>query len=241
MKNKPLYIFFYLFIIVCCNQTFATHPSQSPKVIRHFEDDFKQDYSSDKFNYEGKDIYTKTSSGSGNYEDFKNDKPKLEEQNNDDRLSINIGFLAWLFYLAIAGAVVYLVYILLHEGGSGLFSSNRNKSITNYDDITSENIKNTDIHKLIKDAENNKDYRLAIRYYYLHVLKTLSVNNHIKFEDDKTNSEYLNEITDKPFSKDFAYISYLYNHIWYGEFPLPYEKYKKAKNNFATLLKQVDK
>ena len=214
MKNKPLYIFFYLFIIVCYNQTFATHPSQSPKVIRHFDDDFKQDYSSDKFNYEGKDIYTKTSSGSGNYEDYKNDKPKLEEQNNDDRLSINVGPLAWLFYLTIAGAVVYLVYILLHEGGSGLFSSNRNKSITNYDNITSENIKNTDIHKLIKDAENNKDFRLAIRYYYLHVLKTLSVNNHIKFEDDKTNSEYLNEITDKPFSKDFAYISYLYNHIW---------------------------
>lgn len=227
--------------MVCCNQTFATHPSQSPKVIRHFDDDFKQEYSSAKFNYEGKDIYTKTSSGSGNYEDYKNDKPKLEEQNNDNHLSINIGPLAWLFYLAIAGAVFYLVYILLIEGGSGLFSSNKNKSITNYDDITSKNIKNTDIHKLIKDAENNKDFRLAIRYYYLHVLKTLSVNNHITFEDDKTNSEYLNEITDKPFSKDFAYISYLYNHIWYGEFPLPSEKYKKAKKKFVTLLKQVDK
>jgi len=136
--------------------------------------------------------------------------------------------------------VVYLVYILLNEGGTGLFTVNRNKNINSYDEITADNIENADIHTLIKNAENNQDYRLAIRYYYLLVLKTLSLKNHIKFEDDKTNNEYLNEVSDKPFSKDFAYTSYLYNYIWYGEFPLDTVKYNKAKNDFSGFLKQVN-
>jgi hypothetical protein len=241
LKNKYLHIFFYLLAITSCHQTFANILSQSPERIRHFDDDFKERYLSDKFNYEGKDIVTQSSTGSGNYEDFKNGKPKQKEQNNDDRLSINFGPLGWLFYLAIAGAVLYLVYILFNEDGSGLFSSNRNKTLNHYDEITAENIENADIHSLIKDAENNNDFRLAIRYYYLLLLKTLSLHNHIKFEDDKTNTEYLNEIHDKPFSKDFAYTSYLYNYIWYGEFPLPLVKYVKAKKKFITLLNQVKK
>jgi hypothetical protein len=239
LKNKHLHIFFCLLVITSCHQTFANDLRQSPERIRHFDDDFQQHYSSDKFDYEGKDIVTQTPTGSGNYEDFKNGKPKQKEQNNDDHLSINLGPLGWLFYLAIAGAVLYLVYILLNEGGSGLFSSNRNKTINSYDDITAENIEHADIHSLIKEAENNDDFRLAIRYYYLLLLKTLSLHNHIKFEDDKTNTEYLNEIHNKPFSKDFAYTSYLYNYIWYGEFPLPLEKYEKAKRHFLTLLKLV--
>ena len=74
---------------------------------------------------------------------------------------------------------------------------------------------------------------------YLLVLKTLTINNHIKFEDDKTNAQYLNELKEKPFSQGFSYVSYLYNYIWYGEFSLEAAQYTKAKNNFTSLLKQV--
>ncbi|WP_298534508.1 hypothetical protein [uncultured Algibacter sp.] len=224
-----------------CNQVYATHFSQSIATSRYFDDDFKERYSSDKFNYEGEDYVGHTPPGSGNYEDFKNAKPKQKEQNNNDQLSINLGPLNWLFYLAIAGAVLFLIYILVNEGGSRLFSTKKNKTINSYDNITAENIEGTDINNLIKNAENNNDYRLAVRYYYLLVLKTLSIKNYIKFEDDKTNSEYLNEIRGKSFSKDFDYTSYLYNYIWYGKFHLPFEKYEKAKVNFETLLKQVEK
>ena len=136
-------------------------------------------------------------------------------------------------------AVIFLVYTLLNEGGSGLFSTKQNKKLTSYETITAENIENTDINALIKNAENNNDYRLAIRYYYLLVLKNLSLKNHIKFEDDKTNNDYLNEISNKPFSDKFVYTSYLYTYIWYGEFPLNTEQYAKAKSNFTALLNLV--
>lgn len=218
---------------------FGANPIQTPEKIRTFDEDFKKRYDGNKYNYEGTEIVSETPNGSGSYEDYKKTRDLREEKNNSDNLSINLGNFSWLFYIAIALAVIYLVYILLNEGGTRLFTSNRNKSINTYDEITAENIENSDIHTLIKNAENDDDYRLAIRYYYLLVLKTLSLKNHIKFEDDKTNNEYLSEVSNKPFSNDFAYTSYLYNYIWYGEFPLDTEKYNKAKNNFSSFLNQV--
>ncbi|MDO5981714.1 hypothetical protein [Flavivirga spongiicola] len=226
--------------MVCCYQTvFSSNTLQEPEQIRVFDEDFKERYSSDKYNYEGKKIVTETPMGSGKYEDYKSGKLRQKEKNNTDDITINFGPLGWLFYLAIGIAVAYLVYILLNEGGSGLFSSRKNETLNNYENITAENIEHADIHTLIKNAENNDNYRLAIRYYYLLVLKTLSLKNYIKFEDDKTNSEYLNEINEKPFSEKFAYTSYLYNYIWYGKFSLNIEQYNKAKSNFLTFLNLV--
>ncbi|GAA3621635.1 hypothetical protein GCM10022397_04210 [Flavivirga jejuensis] len=228
--------------MVCCYQTaFGINFIQEPEQIRRFDEDFKNRYSSDKYNYEGKKIVTQSPVGSGNYEDYKKEKlkQKEEEDENKNEISIDFGPLGWLFYLAIAIAVIYLVYILLNEGGSGLFSSRNNKKLNDFDEITAENIEHADIHSLIKNAENDNNYRLAIRYYYLLVLKTLSLKNHIKFEDDKTNSEYLNEINGKPFSKEFSYTSYLYNYIWYGKFAVNIGQYTKAKDHFLTLLNKV--
>ena len=219
--------------------SFGLNPFQTPENTRAFDADFKDRYNNAKFNYEGTEIVTETPTGSGKYEDYKKAEDLRKERNNSDSFIMNLGPLKWFFYIAIALAVVYLVYILLNEGGTGLFTSNRNKAINTYEEITAENIENADINSLIKNAENDNDYRLAIRYYYLLVLKTLSLKDYIKFEDDKTNNEYLNVVSNKPFSKDFAYTSYLYNYIWYGEFPINTDKYNKAKSNVKALLKQV--
>lgn len=212
---------------------------QEPNTNRTFDTNFKNLYSGNKYDYEGKKIVTKTPAGSGNYEDYKNKSAKVKEDDTSDGFSVNLRSLGWLFYLALFAAVLYLVYILLNEGGSGLFSSKGHKTIENFEDITSENIENADINALINRAENNQDYRLAIRYYYLLVLKTLTLKNHIKFEDDKTNADYLNNIKSKPFSGAFEHISYLYNYIWYGEFPLDIHQYTIAKDKFVTLLNEV--
>ncbi|WP_223552077.1 hypothetical protein [Aestuariivivens sp. NBU2969] len=241
MKTIRLYRFILLFLVSLFHfNAFGSITFQEPELIRSFDTKFKERYSSRKYNYEGKKVVIQTPPSSGNYEDYKNGKPNIKELNNDNYFSINIGPLNWLFYLALILAVFYLVYILLNEAGTGLFSRGRHKKINHHETITAENIENADIETLIIHAENNNDFRLAIRYYYLLVLKTLSLKNHIKFEDDKTNADYLNEISEKPFSNIFAYTSYLYSYIWYGKFPLNHTDYDKAKHNFVTLLNQME-
>ncbi len=240
IKKIAHIIYILVFTMVCTQISNAINPIQDPEFNRRFDNDFKERYSGRNFNYEGKKVVNKTQAGSGQYEDYKKEKTKIKERNNADEITINFGPFGWIFYIILGAAVIYLAYVLLNEGGTGLFSSGKNKTITNYDDITAENIEHADIHALIKKAENDTNYRLAIRYYYLLVLKTLSLKNHIKFEDDKTNAEYLNELNEKPFSKSFAYTSYLYNYIWYGKFSLDNSQYTKAKHNFTTLLNQVN-
>ncbi|TWO32578.1 hypothetical protein E1J38_006820 [Seonamhaeicola sediminis] len=241
MIFKKAHIVLYLILLVCfCNNTFGLKPFQTPQTFRHFEDNFKDKYKTERYNYEGVKVIRQTPDGSGNYEEYENKDTKIKEESDEEYWSINLGGFGWIFYIILALAVIYLVYILLNEGGTGLFSSGRNKTIKNYEDITAENIEEADINTLIKHAEKDNNYRLAVRYYYLLVLKTLSLNNHIKYEDDKTNAEYLSEIENKTFSSSFAYTSYLYNYIWYGEFTLSPNQYKKAKTNFTTLLKQVE-
>ncbi|GAB1857204.1 hypothetical protein MHTCC0001_20400 [Flavobacteriaceae bacterium MHTCC 0001] len=241
MKCKTTHISFVICLIFTFQTVLASTALQEPEVEVHrvFDADFKERYSGEKYNYEGRDIVGKTKMGSGKYEDYDKQKVKTREQDNSEHIIINIGPFAWVFYAILAAAIIYLVYILLNEGSTGLFSSNKNKVIEHHDDITAENIEHADIHTLIKKAENNGDYRLAIRYYYLLTLKTLSLKNHIKFEDDKTNAEYLNEISDKPFNNGFSYVSYLYNYIWYGKFNVEALQYTQAKENFTTLLNQV--
>lgn len=228
---------FILVLLLCIAQ--GKVAAQTPEVRRTFDSDFKERYSNDKYNYEGRDVVGKSRMGSGEYKDYDKEKTRTKEQNNRENTVIHLGPFVWLFYIILGAAIIYLVYILLNEGGTGLFARNKNQAIDPYDDITSENIEHADIHALIKNAETDKNYRLAIRYYYLLTLKTLSLKNHIKFEDDKTNTDYLNEISEKSFSEGFSYVSYLYNYIWYGKFHVEELQYSKAKDNFTTLLSQV--
>ena len=90
-------------------------------------------------------------------------------------------------------------------------------------------------HSLVK--ENN--YRLAIRYYYLWLLKTLSQEDLIAYDVEKTNSDYYREIKNKHTKKEFSYASYLYNHIWYGEFDIDETQFEKAKKAFTQLLRTL--
>jgi len=224
---------------------YAQDNSETVSSEKQFETNFKEKYSGRKFNYEGKKTVGNSDGGSGNYTDFKNDekKPKIDEEDNENDLIVwnDFAFLKWLFILALVIAVLYLVYILLGEQSLGLFKRNGDQKLGESDNFTSENITDTDLISLIKNSEQANDYRLAIRYYYILVLKHLSLKNYIKLEEDKTNAAYYDEIKSHEFSENFAYSSYLYNYIWYGEFLINSTEYNKAKNNFIHLIKKIER
>lgn len=239
MLKKNLFFAVILSLFLQTITAFGITDNQQPENKNQFDNNFKERYKGRKYNYEGKEVVGQTPSGNGKIADYKNEKARTKEKNNQDSLSMNLGFLNWLFILALIVAVGYLAFVFLNEGGSGLFSKRQHQKLNENGDITAENIENTDIQSLINNAENSNDYRLAIRYYYLLILKTLSLKNHIKFEDDKTNADYLNEINAQPFIKKFTYISYIYNYTWYGEFDVNTEQYQTAKADFTNLLNAI--
>ena len=241
MKRNLKFIFMTCMLLLAVNAAlWAGSSMEQPQKEREFNKDFKDHYSDRKYNYEGKAEVRSKASKHENASKYSENKPYVKEDNTSNDFSFNFTAFNGLFILILILAVGYLAYTLLNDGSSKLFSSRKNENLKFYDQITAENIANANIDALITQAENTNDYRLAIRYYYLLVLKQLTLKNFIKYTEDKTNADYIKAIASQKFSKGFGYTSYIYNYTWYGEFTLDLKQYQLAKASFVQLIKEVN-
>ena len=126
-----------------------------------------------------------------------------------------------------------LMYFVNKEGNF-LFGRSSDSIIIEAKNVE-QNIHTTNFNSLIKEALANNDFRLAIRYHYLQVLKTLSKKGKIEWDTEKTNYDYYRELKDKDIKKQFQYISYIYDYCWYGEFEIKDIDYNKAVLAFEKL------
>lgn len=135
--------------------------------------------------------------------------------------------------------VIYFIFkAVINKEGKWVFGKSSDDSILPITSVEKE-LKNTDFKTLIASAEKENNYRLAIRYYYLWLLKALNEAEVIAYDPDKTNSDYQYEIKKNELRESFAYTSYLYNYIWYGEFNVDQTQFNKAKTAFSSLLNTV--
>ena len=139
------------------------------------------------------------------------------------------------------GAIIIFIILKIFLGTETNFwnfkkSKNKVAKKLIYED---EDIHETDIDGLLLSAIQNKEYRLAIRYYYLSVLKILSDKKLIDYHKDKTNSEYLLEIENSQTRTDFSYLSYVYSYVWYGDFPIDETNFKLAENKYQSFKKAL--
>ena len=143
-------------------------------------------------------------------------------------------FLKTLPYLILAGfiALVIWLFIKLNPGRSFLEEQEAPHVFLNDEEniVRSENI-----GELIDNAINDGDYRLAVRYYYLQLLRELHQKKLINYEFQKTNSEYLNEIKANNLRLDLKKVMRIYDFIWYGSFSLSEPDFQLAQRNFQDL------
>ena len=90
----------------------------------------------------------------------------------------------------------------------------------------------TDYSKLILQAIAGKHYRLAIRYHYLQTLQKLSAKEIILFSVDKTNHQYVSELSDKPYKNEFVRLTIAYEYAWYGGFVTDEAMFNSIQTNF---------
>lgn len=141
--------------------------------------------------------------------------------------------------IAIVVFVIYLIVkSIMNKEGQWIFGRNSDKKIINYTEIE-KNLQLVDFEKLIKNTLKSGEKRLTIRYYYLWLLKKMSNKELIVWDIEKTNSDYFYEIKNQETKDNFAYLSYLYNYIWYGEFELDDQTFEKAKAAFEKSIKSL--
>ena len=141
-------------------------------------------------------------------------------------------------YLIIAGIIAFIIWLFFKlNPGAKILKSKETPEVffTEEEEI----IKTKDIQLLIQKALEQKDYRLAVRYYYLLILKKLREAHLIEYEFDKTNSDYIAEITSEEMNTNFKKVTTLYDYIWYGSFKVTENDYWIAHGTFNHLEHQI--
>lgn len=143
-------------------------------------------------------------------------------------------FLQILPYLLLVILLFILIKFFLSVNARAVMHAKKNQSIVALSE-EEHIIKNENIQQLIATALTQKDYRLAVRYYYMYMLQLMSEKELIVWELQKTNEDYTQELKQQELMMPFAAITRLYNYFWYGEFPIDESKFKKAEIKFLSL------
>lgn len=138
-------------------------------------------------------------------------------------------FWSILGYAFILILVILFVFLILKLFGVDYRTIlGRKKLDTPPIDIYAENVHEMDFDTLISNALKNKDYRLVIRFMYLKNLKFLTDKGFIKWDINKTNTSYLYEIADNEIRDKFIDATFIFDYVWYGEFPIDEDQFSIA-------------
>jgi hypothetical protein len=137
-------------------------------------------------------------------------------------------------YLLIAVGLSAITFLVLKLTGVDALNIFRRRSaaagLANTNNV--ENIHKINFDSGIEKAEAAHNYRLAVRLLYLKCLKQLSDAGHIRWEINKTNSDYLNELSNQEQRIAFQLLTQQFEYIWYGEFTLDASVFKKINSLF---------
>lgn len=159
-----------------------------------------------------------------------------------DDITPAVGFLAWLLRVLpyiIAGLVLFfLIKFFLKVNARNIIEGKTAKSIVNLSDEEGL-IRDKDLPSLIQKAISGKNYQLAVRYYYLLLLKNLSEKDLISWQQEKTNEDYIKELSSTKLNNDFEQLTYLYDYVWYGEFLIDEVAFVQAETDFKKVIAKI--
>ena len=142
--------------------------------------------------------------------------------------------------LLFVAAAVLLIFILIMIFGKGIRVNTKvvNTPIQVLEELD-ERPMESDLERFLRESLERRDFRLAIRIYYLMVLKTLHEKNAITWKNDNTNMDYLLCLRSHPQYELLSKNTYVFEYIWYGNQNLTENGYKRISPSFTQLLNQI--
>ena len=137
-----------------------------------------------------------------------------------------------LFAIVLVGFLLYFIikYLMGKEGN--FFFGKKNKKLNIEAEELHENIHEINFPESIARFEREGDYRSAVRYQFLQVLKKLSDKKLIHWNPEKTNKDYVAELKAPHLKDGFSELSYIFDYVWYGEFSIDEQSYVKFKDRY---------
>lgn len=158
---------------------------------------------------------------------------------NPGNAEVAVGFLKALSILIAAVALFFLIRSLLGLRGP----SNRKVKTADLLGLGLEHIEEhfqeLELDDFIRQAIAQGNYMLAVRLYYLAVLKALTAQEWICWAKDKTNRDFLREMRGRPLLPAFQEVTYLFEWIWYGQRSIGPAEFKAIEAKMRAFLEAV--
>lgn len=145
-----------------------------------------------------------------------------------------------LWVLVVGGFVVLIIWFLL---ASDVQLFRKAPPIIarpeEEEEYSTENLFDIDYDSALKRAIAAQNYRLAIRLMYLQTLKELAQRNIIQYRQERTNNDYLLQLFQTSYYKDFFRLTRNFEYAWYGQFSVSSASFEQIKIEFATFKQRI--
>lgn len=162
---------------------------------------------------------------------------KKEQRQVNSRAPRWVKSLVWT--IVIGGFLAALIWYL--TSSNILIFAKRQKKINPIarEELISEDIFSINYQREIEKAVAAENYRLAVRLMFLKLLRDLSNKKIIQFRSERTNLEYLTQLSPTVYYNDFFRLTRNYEYAWYGKFDVSREAFGAIKNDFENFDRQL--
>lgn len=143
----------------------------------------------------------------------------------------------YTFYGLLGALLLLAIVLFIRKSNITLFSRSRRRF--SEEEAVEAAAGPQDYDALAQAAVTGGDYRGAVRMRYLQTLHILQVKELIEPGKDKTNMDYLRELSATAFHQPFAALTRHYEYIWYGKVPLSNGQFAQLDEQFAEFKKSL--
>jgi hypothetical protein len=144
-------------------------------------------------------------------------------------------FLRFILWVAAIAFLLFIIYRLFAKGNVFNAATAKTKTVKAEEQVSV----NGDYDRLISQAITHNNFRLATRYLYLKTLYILSAANLITISPDKTNYQYVREMSNHTFYKDFVSLTSNYEYVWYGKFDIDKTLFERIEKEFKNYFQRL--
>jgi len=148
----------------------------------------------------------------------------------DKAVTTDLGQL--IMYTIAAVLIIVGIMALLKVNALKVFYSGADQPRQAYQ-VFHENIHEMNFEKLIQEATDRKEFRLATRLIFLHALKILSDKHLIEFNTGKTNHDFVEELKVSDLKTGLSELSFYFDYAWYGNFLISDVQFDRIKKTFT--------
>ena len=146
---------------------------------------------------------------------------------------------ALLIGLASIVLILLIIFIIIKAQKDSSLRKLKSRNLGFSLEDIEENFHETDLEKALRLALEAEDYKVAVRIYYLIIIKTLSENAHIKWRKEKTNFDYVRELQLVQYRAYFSSITLSFERIWYGDRLIGEQEYNLLKPQFERFINKL--